>query len=44
MPLPIDPRWPHESRLNPLERPERRWRCWADAATPEGLPGREGQR
>lgn len=29
MPAPIDPRYPHEARLNPLERPERRWRCHA---------------
>jgi hypothetical protein len=26
-PMPLDPRHPHVSRLNPLERPEpRRWR------------------
>ena len=40
-PAPLDPRHPHVSRLNPLDRPEpRRWRrSQAVAAPGDHLPG-----
>ncbi len=44
-PAPLDPRHPHVSRLNPLERPEpRRWRrAQVTAATAsDHLPGSTG--
>lgn len=41
-PLPIDPRWPHQARLNPLERPRRRWRIQQVVAD-DHLPGSLGQ-
>ena len=44
-PTPLDPRTPHRSRLNPLERPEpRRFRHTQRVATAAGdhLPGPSG--